>query len=491
MPIAFSVFPGDFRTPGVFVEFDASKAVRGLPGQEHRILLIVQRTSMGTKPAGELVEVFSADDGKVFFGEGSIGHHMVERAKAANRTNRIYAFALDDDDAGVKAVGSLLFAGTASANGTINLLIGGRRVRVGVSVGMPDTVIAEMVADAISDLPSLAVVAGVDDEVEEKVEITFKHKGETGNDLDVRLNYNPGESLPAGITCTVVQPTGGTANPDISEVFATIGDAWFNEIAMPYRDDTNLETLEIELTDRWGPLRQIEGHGFAAMDGTVSALSTFGDDRNSPFVTVLGVQQSPTPSWEIAAILAATVAAEAQRDPGRPMTTLALRGLLAPSVDKEFTLTERNVLLHDGISTCVVGPGGTVQIDRLITTYQLNAAETPDESYLDLNTPLLLGRLRYTLRARLSSRFARSKLAKSGTRFGAGQPVITPDIARAEIISLFDEWENQGWVEDVEQFKDDLVVEINADDPVRLDVLVPPNLVNPLLQTAVLLQFIR
>lgn len=491
MPIAFSVFPGDFRTPGVFAEFDNSRAVRSLPGQEHRVLLIVQRTSAGTKDEGELVEVRSADDGKVFFGEGSIGHAMVERAKAQNETNRIFAIALDDDGAGAKAVGSLTFAGTATGNGTLNLLIGGRRVRVGVTTGMPPDALATAVAAAIEAASSMPVDAAVDGVVDEKVNLTFKHKGESGNDLDVRVNYNPGEQLPDGVSVTIVQPTGGTANPDIGLVFATIGDAWFNEIAMPYRDATNLETLELELEDRWGPLRQIEGHGFVALDGSVSALATFGNGENSPFLTVMGIQSSPTPAYEIAAVLAALVAAEAQRDPGRPMTTLPLRGVLAPSVDKEFTLSERNVLLHSGISTVVVGPGGQVQVDRLITTYQKNPSDTLDESYLDLNTPLLLGRLRYTLRARLSSRFARAKLARSGTRFGAGQPVITPDIARAEVISLFDEWESQGWVEDVEQFKDDLMVEIDENDPVRLNILVPPNLVNPLLQTAVLLQFIR
>lgn len=490
MPIAFSVFPGDFRTPGVFVEFDSSRAVRGLAGQEHRVLLIVQRTDEGTVAEGVLVEVQSADQGKEFFGAGSIGHHMVERAKAANRSNRIFAIALDDDAAGAAAVGSLLWEGEAEANGTINLLIGGRRVRVAIAAGTDGEGIASAVLDAIDAAPHLAVTAQLDDEIPEEVELTFKHKGLTGNDLDLRINYNPGESLPPGVSVTIVQPTGGTTNPDIATALAAIGDAWFNEVVLPYRDADNVTALSQELETRWGPLRQIEGQGFLAMDGTLSALSTFGEDLNSPFLTIVGIQNSPTPSWEIASVLAAIVAAEAQRDPARPMTSLPLRGVLAPTVENEFTLEERNILLHTGISTLIVGSSGQVQINRLITTYQRNASETPDESYLDLNTMLLLGRLRFTLRARVANRYPRSKLAKSGTRFGAGEPVVTPDIARADMLTLFDEWEARGWVEDVDQFKDDLVVEIN-EDPVRLDILLPPNLVNPLLQTAVLLQFIR
>jgi len=57
---------------------------------------------------------------------------------------------------------------------------------------------------------------------------------------------------------------------------------------------------------------------------------------------------------------------------------------------------------------------------------------------------------------------------------------VTPKIMRAELIALFGDWERIGLVEDLDQFKTDLLVEINADDPNRLDVILPPNLVNQL-----------
>lgn len=490
MSIAFSLVPSTLRVPGVYVEFDNTKAVQGLADQEHRVLLIGQRLSTGTKAQAELAEVFSADDGKTFFGDGSNLHHMVERARAANTNNRIFAIAMSDNGAGVQAAGTITFTGPASAAGTLHIYVGGRKVTVGVASGATAATIATAVAAALNAAASLAVTAAVDGVVTTQVNTTHRHKGEIGNEIDIRVNYNPGELLPTGVGVVIVQPTSGAGNPVLATALAAIGDEWFNEIAVAWLDSTNLTALEAELLDRWGPLRPIDGHAFITKDDTAGNLTTFGNARNSAFVTCIGIKNCPTPAYEISAVLAAICATQAQIDPARPLTGLPLTGVLAPAVADRFTQLERNTVLADGISTVLVGAGGTVNIERLITMWQVNAANTADESYLDLNTLFTLSYLRYTLRVRLASRFARSKLAKDGTRFGAGQPVVTPKIAKAEVIALFDEWETRGLVEDVDQFVSDLTVEINT-NPVRLDILCPPNLINPLLIVATKLEFRR
>lgn len=490
MSIAFSLVPSTLRTPGVYVEFDNTKAVRGLPLQEHRVLCIGQRLTAGTKAALDLVECFTADDAKGFFGDGSHLHHMVAAARGANKNNRIFAIALADVGGGVQATGTITFTGPASAAGTLHLYIAGRKITVSVASGASAGTIATAVAAAINAAVSSPVTAAVDGVVTTQVNTTHRHKGEIGNEIDIRVNYNAGELLPTGVGVVIVQPASGASNPVLATALAAIGDEWFNEIACPYVDATSLTALETELNDRWGPLRPIEGHAFITKDDTSGNLTTFGNGRNSPFVTTLGIKNCPTPAYEISSVMAAIVAAEAQLDPARPLTGVTLTGVLAPAFGDRFTQIERNALLADGVSTLLVGAGGTVNVERLISMWQVNAAGTADESYYDLNTLLTLGYLRYSLRVRLASRFQRSKLARDGTRFGAGQPVITPRIAKAEVVALFDEWEAAGLVENVDQFIADLVVVINT-NPVRLDILCPPDLVNPLLITAVKLEFRR
>ena len=50
--------------------------------------------------------------------------------------------------------------------------------------------------------------------------------------------------------------------------------------------------------------------------------------------------------------------------------------------------------------------------------------------------------------------------------------------------------QDAGIIEDLDQFKEDLVVEINASDPSRVDVLMSPNLINQLRVFAAKVQYI-
>ena len=147
-------------------------------------------------------------------------------------------------------------------------------------------------------------------------------------------------------------------------------------------------------------------------------------------------------------------------------------------------------MLYDGVSTTTVDADGRIIIERLITTYKTTPIGAADISYLDVNTPLTLGYLRATFRNRFLRKFPRHKLADDGTRYGPGQAVVTPKVAKAECIAIFREWEDAGLVEGIDQFKTDLIVERNANDPNRLDILLPPDLVNQLRVTGVKIGFL-
>jgi phage tail sheath gpL-like len=128
-------------------------------------------------------------------------------------------------------------------------------------------------------------------------------------------------------------------------------------------------------------------------------------------------------------------------------------------------------------------------MDRLITTYRKNDAGADDESYLDSNTILTLMFLRYTWRNRILLKYPRHKLASDGSKFGSGQPIVTPSIMRGEAVAWFSEMEHLGLVEGIKLFKSELVVERNAGNGNRLDVSLPPDLINQLMVTATKIQF--
>lgn len=176
-------------------------------------------------------------------------------------------------------------------------------------------------------------------------------------------------------------------------------------------------------------------------------------------------------------------------DPARPRQMLPLIGMLPPIPSERLTRTERNTLLSDGVSTYTVDGSGTCLIERLITTYQTTSSVI-DLTWMDIMTPRTLAALRYTQRVRIALRFPRHKLAADGTAFGAGQAIVTPSIIKGELLALFKEWEDVGWVEGFDQFKRDLIVERNTTDVNRVDVLMSPDLVNSFMVYGAQIQFL-
>lgn len=486
MSISYDTVVPGLRLPGHYVEFDNSQAVTGLPGMPFRILVIGQRLSAGTVPANVLTHISDVDDARAFFGNGSLLHHMIGMLRANNRFTDLWAIAVDDNGAGVQASGTFTITGPATAAGTIVLYIAGRRITVGVASGDAQNTIAANINAAINAETSLPVTSGVSTNV---VTCTSRHKGECGNDVYLTHSYRDGEALPAGVGVAIVQMASGATNPTLTSAIAALGDEWFQVVVSPFTDSTSLSVLEAEMLDRWGAMRPYEGHLFHGKRGTYSALSSFGSGRNSKHSSFIGAKNSPTPMYEWAAAFAGVCAPALQLDPARPVHTLALTGVLVPVVADRFTNAERNNLLGDGITTWKADLDGTVRIERAITTYQVSPSGAVDTSYMDLETMFTAGRLRFDLRTRLALRFPRSKLAADGTRFGAGQVVVTPKVMRNEVLALFAEWESLGLVENQELFKAGMVVEINADDKNRLDMLLTPDFVNQLRITASKIQF--
>jgi phage tail sheath gpL-like len=477
MTISFNDIPSTIRTPFIAIEFDSSNAQQGAGSRSLRGLMIGNRLSSGTVAAEVPTRLSNKDQARQYFGAGSQLAHAAEAWFQNNVANEVWAVGLDDDGAAVKASGSFAFSGTATETGLVSLYIGGKQLRVAVDIGDTATTIAAALETAFAD-PEFSTQPYLVDAVTGTLRVEMLNGGEFGNQLDLRANYNVGEFLPAGITLTVNAMASGAGNPDIQDAIDAIADDEFNIITHPYLDDTNLDALEAELLDRFGPMVQIDGYGIVAKDDTFANLGTLGDARNSQFTTIFGAYKVPTAPWQVAAAAAANALFYLEIDPARPLQTLPLKGVLPPAVEDRFTREERDQLLGDGIATTKVDEGGIVRIERAVTTYKTNSAGAEDISYRDLETLLTLSYLRWSFRNHFLLRYPRHKLASDGARFGAGQAIITPKVGKAEAVYLFTQWEQAGLVEGVDQFKRDIIVERNANDPNRLDFLLPPDLVN-------------
>lgn len=487
MSISFNQMPSVILTPGVYVEFDKTQAIRGLVVKPYRMLVIGQRFSTGTVPAGVPTRISRAEQATGYFGRGSMLERMIKKLKLNNGFTELWAIALDDDAGGVAALGGLGFTGPATAAGTVSLYVAGQAVKVAVTAGQTATQVAAAVAAAITanaDLPVTATSAAGN------VTITARHKGEVANSIDLRFNYYTGEAFPAGIVGSVsIAMLGGTVNPSLATTITAMSDDWYDIIAIPYTDAANLALLKTELDGRWGPVRSIEGHAITAASGTFSALTAVGATLNDPHLTMLGIQKSPSPPYEWAAAVAGIAAYFGNIDPARPLQTLAIAGVLPPVGDDLFIWSEREQLLASGVATFTTDPDGTNRVERLVTTYKTNEFGAADPSYRDIETLLTLGFLRFSLRTLFRQKYPRHKVANDGTRFGPGQVVVTPKTVKAECFNWFRLCEELGLVENFDQFKADIIVERNVTDPNRIDIYLPPDLVNQLRVTAAQIAF--
>lgn len=500
MGIDFSTIPGggQLRVPFAYIEFNNSQAVGGLPGNNYLALIIGQRLASGSVQAGVVTPVQSGDQAAKYFGAGSMLATMCDWFLAVNKgVTPVKAIALDDAAAGAAATGSLVVTGPATSGGTLQLYIAGIAVPVAVSAGDSAAAIATAIVAAITAqagtalLPrnQLPVTAAIDDDDTSQVNLTARHKGLCGNDIDLRVNYYDGETTPAGIGVAITAMSGGTQNPDISAAIAALGDVQYQVIAYPYTDAANSAVLEAELLDRFGGIRQIDGVAYNAFRGDSADTDTYGAGRNSPLVSTMGTSLAPEPPCVWAAAIAGVVAPSLANDPVQPLQTLALTGLKAPAEADRFVFAERNLHLHSGIATYTVDSGGNVLLERQVTNYQKNAANIADTSYLDVETIATLGYLRYSTRARITSKYPRYKLAGNTVQPTPGQNIVTPSTINAELVSLAQDWVAAGLIEDLDGYKAALVCQINAEDPNRLDVLAAPNLVNQFRVFAEVIQF--
>jgi len=488
MAISFDTIPGPgtLRLPGVYSEIDNSQAISGPQTIQYRRLIIGQKLAAGTATPLVLDRVTSPEQADALYGRGSMLAGMVRAALTQDSYTELQVMSVEDDAAAAAATGTIVFGGAATAAGTINLLIAGRRVRVGVASGATPATVATNVAAAINANLDLPVTASA---TTNTVTITARNKGEAGNGIDVRLNYYVGEETAAGITATITAMAGGTANPDLADAMAALGDSWLHTWAIPYTDAANLSIVEDELASRFAWDREIEGHAFTAFDGTQGQLGTLGDSRNSPHLNIVMATNEPMPAYEKAAETMAIGAYYLSIDPARPVQTLEYKWCLPAVEGDRLTNQERNLLLFDGISTTYVDAGGVMRTERLVTTYKTSANGASDASYLDVETLFTLMFIRHDWRDYVKRKYPRHKLASDGTRYGEGQAVVTPKVMKAEAVVKAREWEELALVENIDAFKENLISERNASDPNRLDMLLPPDLVNQLRIVANKIQF--
>lgn len=481
--MTFNTIPGNLVAP--LITFEVSSG--GQFENRSRLLLIGHKNS-GALIADNVPTICpSIAEARRLAGAGSMLDDMVRMARANAPAQEIWIMAVPTTGS---AGSRTITIDTAPAAGAGAVQIAGELVVVSLGASETDATAATALAAAINGYfnrlngASLPYTASATDEV---VTLTPRHAGAIMNGININVPVLDGDNALSG-KVTIAAATSGSGTPDLTSGLAALGDDEFDWIVSPFDDATNIGRYRALLSDisgRWAWSRQIYGHVFYPKADSVANLTTHGlslDDRHLSILPVVASSNAPQPVWQWAAAIAARIVPwlsdGSTGNVSRNQTGLVVEGLLPP-LDRAGWLdyATRESFLGSGLSTWKVNTGGNVVIDKIITTSR-TFLDVPDTTFRDIQK---MGQIVYALR-----RFRTDLTVEHGQKSIADDnpgnlPAIsTPADIKATFMHSYQRMVLTGVLENAARAGELITVTRNSDNPNRVDILAPLDMVNPL-----------
>lgn len=467
MTIRFNDLPAEITVPGSYVEINTKVAATGLPATDDVVCLLGQKTSSGTATVETLQTIRSADEAGELFGLGSMLHRMALAALLANPyMSSLKAVALADVGGGVAASGTLTIVVTTVEAGTLKVRIGADWISVAVAEGDSANTIAAALEAALDDEPNLPVTASVASAV---VTLAAKNKGTLGNGIDLDWEYST-----SGVSVTVVAMASGATDVDVQDALDVILQSNVTVLVSAYADATNLGALSDHLVERSDGVNQRGAIGVAALDATVSTAVTRAATVNDGRITLALCEGSPSWTPEIAAAYGAAIAGEA--DLALPLNQVVLDGIAPPEESDRFIRSEKETLIKGGVTPLEVNADEEVRIVRSVSTKVTDSNGGAYKHLRDIQVIRVLDYTRLAVKAEVDTHFAQVKLAAVAHTATA----TDPGKIRAVIINTLKALEGIDYLQNVDDNLDAVVVELNANDPTRVDAVIPGDVVRGL-----------
>ena len=485
---SFDQIPYTIQRPGEYVEIKPVYNNLGPLPFPARALIIGQK--IASAPGATLVinnNVQRPADATGAYGAGSQIDRMATAYFAANSTVPVDVVAVSPATGATAASGTITVSGAWTQAGTIAVGVSGVRVQAGFASTDSVTAVAADWVAAANAIPSLPVTAA---NVAGVITLTAKDPGLGGNAIRIKLNPAPGDTLPPGMTATVVAMSGGATDPDITTVWPVIAGTWYTDIVIAWSGAPNLAGFSAELVRRYGAMVRQDAHGYFGSSGSFGAALAIQAETNGQYMTFLPIRNPHSTPWETAASLAGVCAAKSLDDPARQLRGLALPGIVGPDPNDAFNSTEQELLLEGGCSTFGVHTDGTVVLQRVVTTYLTNSQGVADPAWHDIMTPKTATRVRYDWRTYFALTYPRNKLADDGSLAAEYDPTVcTPRRAAGSWAARYLVYAKAGWLESEEANIKAAVFARDVTDRNRLNAKQPIQIIGNQMILAAQIQF--
>lgn len=457
--IVFETVPSSIRVPGRYIEFNTKLAVRSLPVNPQKVLLVAPMLSTGSAEDLEAKQVFSDEEAGRYFGQGSVAHLLARQAIKNNPYIDLTVLGVLDDSSAIKSEGLIMLSGKPSSTGRITVSIGLESYSIAVNMNEDMASIIDRLIDVLNNHEDNVIIAskGADNEIV----LTAKNGGTIGNEITIKIAITSRD-----LQGTVVPMSGGDGNPAIDRALSSVAGKHYNIIISPFNDDNNLLILKNHIDEVSGPIEKKNCIGVIGSKDTLSHSIAKASLLNSGRITIGWYPESDVTNGMIAAAYGAVIAFE--EDTARPLNTLEVKNIGITSENKWPLFAEQNNALYNGVTPLTV-VNNRVQILRAISTYTKNETGTDDPALLDITTIRTLDYLSMAINQRIALRFPRSKLSNK-----------TPPKVKSELLDVLMLAEELEFVEEVEANKSKLLVERDLQDVNRLNARIPADVVNGL-----------
>jgi phage tail sheath gpL-like len=372
-------------------------------------------------------------------------------------------------DTAVAAEGAIAVDGNAAAAGSGTVRIGGIEAEFPIAKNDGADQILPAIKTAIATKLEMPVIAG--DIVDSELAVTAKWKGETGNDIKIKIKTSV-----SGLTFGITEMSSGALDPDVEGALAAIGQIWETFIlsCFSWNKESRLNQYQLFSEGRWSELEKkpcLVAHG-SVDDYAVRTAAT--DLRKNDYGNFL-IQS--TGSDELPFVIAARglvsdIMANANSNPPLGYSG-KLTGLAAGEDEAQENYQTRNNAVAKGASTNIK-TGSVAELNDVITFYHPEGENIPSKRYVvDL---VKLMNVVFNVRLIMEANEKKGAPLVSDKTPTSNPRTIQPKMVKTELMNLANSLARASIIQEPEFTKENMVVKIDSANPKRLNVQYPVKL---------------
>lgn len=377
-------------------------------------------------------------------------------------------YPLVDDVSGVASVEMVTATGTATAQATYFVTVNNQRsAAIVLSAGDGNT---EFIAAAITAVASIINMPVIASDGTTTLDLESKWAGQSANQIVVQIE-GPVDN---GITFAVAQATPGAVNPDIQTALDQVGDVWETMFLNCFdtSDTTALDAFSDFGEGRWGSLVHKPMVAFVGDNSIPVATATAVTDARKTDRTNIQLVAPGSNDFlfEIAARQLARIAVLANNNPPHDYGSQAATGLTPGADGGQWDFPQRDEAVKKGSSTIEVRDG-VINVSDVVTMFHPTGDPLPAYRFLVDNVKV------WNIIFNVDLIFNRQEW-DGAPLIADFQPTVNPSakkpkMAKAELSAMIDQLGLQAIISDPDTAKANTIVQINDQNPKRLDMCVP------------------